>query len=157
MNIGNGTRCRRSYDGTLIGNHVWPIEWYKYQWPWVSLKVIFVVWNISNTKTSWNIAHIEHVYSPNKAITQIDILYALLLLHPFNGLFSRTTWISRHQKGKSLWILMMQEMMGGSGISWTICRSFALRSREICQYIPHHCIGLLYTVECNMHGKHCLA
>jgi len=24
----------------------------------------------------------------------------LLLLHPFNVLFSRTTWISRHQKGK---------------------------------------------------------
>jgi len=24
----------------------------------------------------------------------------LLLLHPFNGLFSRTTWVSQHQKGK---------------------------------------------------------
>jgi len=23
-----------------------------------------------------------------------------LLLHPFNGLFSWTTWVSRHQKGK---------------------------------------------------------
>ena len=23
----------------------------------------------------------------------------LLRLHPFNGLFSRTTWVSRHQKG----------------------------------------------------------
>jgi len=22
------------------------------------------------------------------------------LLHPFNGLFSRTTWVSWHQKGK---------------------------------------------------------
>jgi len=25
----------------------------------------------------------------------------LLLLHPFNGLFSRTTWVSRYQKGKT--------------------------------------------------------
>jgi len=25
----------------------------------------------------------------------------LLLLHPFNGLFSRTTWVSRDQKGKT--------------------------------------------------------
>jgi len=25
----------------------------------------------------------------------------LLLLHPFNGLFSRTAWISRYQKGKT--------------------------------------------------------
>jgi len=27
------------------------------------------------------------------------ILLLLLLLHPFNGLFSRTTWISQYQKG----------------------------------------------------------
>jgi len=35
-----------------------------------------------------------------------------LLLHPFNGLFSRTTWIRRHQQGKPFWILLEQEMMG---------------------------------------------
>jgi len=34
------------------------------------------------------------------------------LLHPFNGLFSRTTWVSRHQKAKPFWILLEQEMMG---------------------------------------------
>jgi len=33
-------------------------------------------------------------------------------LHPLNGLFSRTTWISQHQKGKSFWILLEQEMIG---------------------------------------------
>jgi len=32
-----------------------------------------------------------------------------ILLHPFNGLFSRTTWVSRHWNGKPL---MKQEMMG---------------------------------------------
>jgi len=26
--------------------------------------------------------------------------------------FSRTIWVSRHQKGKPLWILLEQEMMG---------------------------------------------
>jgi len=31
---------------------------------------------------------------------------------PFNGLFSRTNWVSQHQKGKPFWILMKQEMMG---------------------------------------------
>jgi len=30
----------------------------------------------------------------------------------FNGLFSRTTWVSRYQKGKPFWILMKQGMMG---------------------------------------------
>jgi len=34
------------------------------------------------------------------------------LLHLFNGLFSRTTWVSQHQKGKPCWILLEQEIMG---------------------------------------------
>jgi len=38
--------------------------------------------------------------------------YHILLLHPFNGLFSRTTWVSWHQKGKPFWILLQQEMTG---------------------------------------------
>jgi len=33
------------------------------------------------------------------------------LLHPFNGLFSRTTWVSRHQKVKPFWILLQQEIV----------------------------------------------
>jgi len=27
-----------------------------------------------------------------------------LLLHLFNGLFSRTTWVSQYEKGKPVWI-----------------------------------------------------
>ena len=34
-----------------------------------------------------------------------------LLLHPFNSLFSKKIWVSRHQKGKPFWILRKQEMM----------------------------------------------
>jgi len=33
-------------------------------------------------------------------------------LHPFDGLFSRTAWVSRHRKGRRFWILLEQEMMG---------------------------------------------
>jgi len=32
--------------------------------------------------------------------------------HPFNGLFSRTAWVSWHHKGYTDLVLMMQEMMG---------------------------------------------
>ena len=44
--------------------------------------------------------------------------------NPFNGLFSSTTSVSWHQKGKPFWILLEQEMMdsNGNGISWTICK-----------------------------------
>jgi len=34
------------------------------------------------------------------------------LLHPFNGLFSRTTWVRRYQKSKTSLDLMSQEIMG---------------------------------------------
>ena len=34
--------------------------------------------------------------------------HLLLLLHLINGLLSRTTWVSRHQKGEPFWILLSQ-------------------------------------------------
>jgi len=42
----------------------------------------------------------------------ILLLLVLLLLHPFNGLFPRTTWVRQHQKGKPFWILLEQETIG---------------------------------------------
>jgi len=55
--------------------------------------------------TCWCMAH-------NENAVLLLLLLLVLLLHPFNGLFSRTTCVSRHQKGKSFWILLEQEMMG---------------------------------------------
>ena len=52
--------------------------------------------------------------------------------------FSRTSWISRYQKGRI--ILEKEEMMGGSGISCTICKSFALCYRKVTTPAPHHSI-----------------
>ena len=66
----------------------------------------------------------------------------LLLLHSFNGLFSSTTRVSWHHKGKPFWILMKREMMGGSGISWTICKPFAPCCRQITTPVPHHSVFL---------------
>ena len=52
-------------------------------------------------------------YTTSYAVSRfaVLILILLLLLHPFNGLISWTTWVSRHQKGKPFWILLEQEMM----------------------------------------------
>jgi len=36
----------------------------------------------------------------------------LTAFFPGQAFFSRTTWVSRHQKGKPFWILLEQEMMG---------------------------------------------
>jgi len=56
------------------------------------------------------------------------------VLHRFNGLFSRTPWVSRYQKGKTSRDLNEARddgVLGCSGISWTICKQSAPRSRQI--------------------------
>ena len=57
--------------------------------------------------------------------------------HPFNGPFSGTTQVSQYQKGKPIWILLEQEIVSGSGISWAICKS-APCSRQTTMPAPHH-------------------
>jgi len=47
--------------------------------------------------------------------------------HTFNGPFSGTTQVSRYQKGKKpIWILLKQDTVSGSGISWAVCKSAPL-------------------------------
>ena len=43
------------------------------------------------------------------------------------------------RKVKPIWILLKQEIVSGSGISWAICKS-ALRSRQITTPVPHHSV-----------------
>ena len=56
--------------------------------------------------------------------------------HTFNGSLSRTTRVSRYRKVKPIWILLKQETVSGSGISWAICKS-APHSRQITTPAPH--------------------
>jgi len=56
-------------------------------------------------------------------------------IHLFNGPLSGTTRVSQYQKGKTIWILLKQEIVSGSGISWAICKS-APRSRQITTPAP---------------------
>ena len=61
----------------------------------------------------------------------------------FNGLYSRTTWVSHCHKGKTSldWIEARDDgILGYSGISWTICKQSAPRSRQITTPTPHHSI-----------------
>ena len=57
--------------------------------------------------------------------------------HPFDGPFSGTTQVSRYQTGNPIWILLKQETVSGSGISWAACKS-ASRSRQTTTPLPHH-------------------
>ena len=59
--------------------------------------------------------------------------------HPSNGPFSGTTQVSRYQKVKPIWILLKQETVSGSGISYAICKS-APCSRQITIPAPHQSV-----------------
>jgi len=54
--------------------------------------------------------------------------------------FSKTTWVSRHQKGNHSEFYWSKRRWGGSDISWTICKSFAPRSRQITMPAPYHSV-----------------
>ena len=59
--------------------------------------------------------------------------------HLFNGPFLGLPRWAGTRKVKPIWILLKQETVSGSGISWAICKS-APRSRQITTPIPHHSV-----------------
>ena len=59
-------------------------------------------------------------------------------IHPFNGPLSGTTQVSRYQKVKPIWILLKQETVSSSGISWAIMSC----SRQTTTPAPHHSVFL---------------
>jgi len=59
--------------------------------------------------------------------------------HPFNGPWSGIPRWAGTRKVKPIRILLKQETMSGSGISWAICKS-APRSRQITTPAPHHSV-----------------
>jgi len=59
--------------------------------------------------------------------------------HQFNDPLSGTTRVSQYQQGKTNLILLKQDTVSGSGISWAVCKS-APRSRQITTPAPHQSV-----------------
>jgi len=59
--------------------------------------------------------------------------------HPFNGPFLQDYPGKPVLIGKPIWILLKQETVSGSGISWATCKS-APRSRQITVPAPRHSV-----------------
>ena len=66
-----------------------------------------------------------------------NISYSYTTTTPVKDPLSWTIWRSQYQKGKTNLDLLEQEIVSGSGISWTICKS-APRSRQITTPEPNH-------------------
>ena len=67
------------------------------------------------------------------------IVALLIYTHAFNGPFSGLPRWASTRKAKPIWILLKQETVSGSGISWNICKS-APRSRQITMPAPHYSV-----------------
>ena len=75
----------------------------------------------------------------------------ITMLHPFNGLFSTTTWVSWYQEGEASLDLNEargDEVLGCSGISWTICKQSAPCSMQIA--IPAHLMRIVVSLHCDV-------
>jgi len=75
--------------------------------------------------------------------SSLCIMHNTTTLRPFNGLCSRTAWVSQYQEGKTSRDLNEARddcFLGCSGISWTICKQFAPRFRQITTPTPHHSV-----------------
>ena len=75
--------------------------------------------------------HSTHVHAHAHAHTHTTILRFYVL--------SGTTWVSRHQKGKTNLDLLEKEIASGSGMSWVICKS-APWPRHITTPASHHSV-----------------
>jgi len=91
------------------------------------------VWN-SLPAIFCNTAHCKWLLKTHLFQLSMPTQLLVLLLHPFNGSFSRTTWVSRYQKGKTSLDLNEARddgVLGCNSISWTICKQSAPRCRQI--------------------------
>ena len=83
----------------------------------------------------------DHTLLHACSFTLVFVYSVTTSLHLFNGFFSRTTWVSQYQKGKTSLDLNGARdygVLGCSHISWTICMQSAPHSRQITTPTPHH-------------------
>ena len=76
-------------------------------------------------------------------ITQALTLEIYTHTHPYI-LYPKLLGWAGTRKVKPIWILLTQETVSGSGISWTICKS-APYSRQIIMQAPNH--PVLYRLD----------
>jgi len=84
---------------------------------------------------------LQNSFSRQTRTVILPRLTRLTHTHPFKGPFSGTTRVGwgRYQKVKPIWILLKQETVSDSGISWAICKS-APCSRQVTMPAPYHSV-----------------
>jgi len=71
--------------------------------------------------------------------TSVSNCYTHTHTHPLTALCPGLPGWAGTRKAKPIWILLKQDTVSGSGISWTVCKS-APRSRQISTPARHHSV-----------------
>ena len=101
-------------------------------------------------RTVYCIIQKQHIWDSNMDISdccelqqQLFVLSIIRLphthRHTFNGPFPELPRSAGTWKVKPIWILLKQETVSGSGISWAVCKC-APRSRQITTPAPHYLV-----------------
>ena len=85
------------------------------------------------------LSQLKRCFQPITGFILFSSIYKYTYTHPFNGPLSGTTRVAGTRKVRLIWILLKQETVSGSGISWAICKS-ASSSRQITMRAPHHSV-----------------
>jgi len=108
-------------------------------WLWLSIPYELWSWSIQKnprSTVSWYKSGNRRTDTTDRSILLTNAVGKKWITHIHTRL---TAVITRYQKGKTIWILLKQETVSGSGISWAICKS-APRSRQITMPAPHHSV-----------------
>jgi len=100
------------------------------------LKTIVFILYYENTKCKKIVSEKSSQVLPSK------IFLYHIHTHTHTRLTALFPWLprwARTRKVKPIWILLEQETLSGSGISWAVCKS-APRSRQITTPAPHHSV-----------------
>ena len=89
---------------------------------------------------SFQVQLFKCLYCKNCAVCFVEICTEWCYTHTrLTSLFPGLPRWAGTRKVKPIWILLKQETVSGSGISWAICKS-APRSRQISMPAPHHSV-----------------
>jgi len=98
---------------------------------------------VHSATTCWNVFAVIHNLTVDKFVDHTNTqtpccgkIFKSKHTHPFNGPCPGLPRWAGTRKVKPIWILLKQETVSGTGISWAICKS-APHSRQITMPAPH--------------------
>ena len=107
--------------------------WFRFSAPKTSIRQRIIGWN------SLDLLYAERATENRWYDSVLNVSFTCIIHTRLTALCPGLPRWAGTRKVKPIWILLKQETVSGSGISWAICKS-APRSRQITTPAPHHSV-----------------